>query len=167
MSGVLLLAFAALGALVVGVVVAGVRQPIRYSYLFFVLGLLTGDLAWWNLVWSGAVTAVLIRAGALDTDVGVAGLALVIAVWIGLGFLQVQQSRARAVLGRALDVRLGRPNPLAVLRPWQPPRSGVAVEHHRYGDDPRQVLEILRPTGRAGAAVIGRRCGDGRRRRLP
>ena len=153
MSGAALLAFAVLGALHVGVAVLGVRRPIKYSYFFFALGLVASDLAWWNLVWSGALTVLLIGGGALDTAVGDVGLALMVMVWIGLGFLQVQQSRARRVLRRALGAPLARPNPLAVLRPWQPPRGGVTLERHRYGDHPRQVLEILRPTRREGRGV--------------
>lgn len=147
MSGVALLVLAVLGALHVGTALLGVRRPIRYSYVYFVLGLLAGDLAWANLLWSGALTALLIGTGALDSTIGDLGLVLMILVWLGLGFLQVQHSRARWVLGRALGARLGRPLPLAVLRPWQPPRRGVGVERHRYGDDPHQVVEILRPTG--------------------
>lgn len=145
MSGVVLLVVAVLGAAHVGVAVVGIRKPVKYSYHLFVLGLLAGDLAWWNLVWSGALTALLIQLGALDGTAGNLGLALVIVDWLGLAILQVQQSRARTVLRRALGASLARPSPLAVLRPWQPPRRGVTVEHHRYGEHPRHVLEILRP----------------------
>jgi len=144
-SGVALLVLAVLGAIHVGTAIAAVRRPVKYSYLYFVLGLLTGDLAWANLLWSGALSALLIRSGALDSTIGDIGLVLIILAWVGLGFLQAQHSRARRVLGRALDARLDRPLPFAVLRPWQPPRRGVDVEHRRYGDDPHQVMEILRP----------------------
>ena len=146
MSGVALLVFAVLGAVHVGICLVGVRRPIRYSYHYFVLGLLTNDLAWWNLVWSGFLTGLLIAVGALDAPVGEVGLGLMILVWIGLVVLQAQHSRAQTVLSGALDARLTRPNPLALLRPWQPPRGRVHVEHHRYGDDPRHVVEILRPS---------------------
>ena len=146
MSGAALLVFAALGIAHVGTCLVGLRQPIKYSYLYFFLGLLAGDLAWWNLLWSSGVTAMLIGGGALDSAIGVAGLALMSAVWLGLVALQIQHGRARRILGRSLGTRLGRTNPLALLRPWQPPRRGVRVEHHRYGDDPRQVVEILRAT---------------------
>ncbi len=145
MSGVALFVFAVLGAAHVGSSLLGLRRPIRYSYLYFVLGLIASDLAWANLLWSGLVTALLIRGGALDTGIGDVGLAILLVVWFGLVVLQGQQSYARRVLSRALDTGLARPNPLAALRPWQPPRAGVTVEHHRYGDDPRQVVEILRP----------------------
>lgn len=151
MSGIALLVLAVLGAVHVGVAVAGVRQPIKYSYHLFVLGLLAGDLAWANVLWSGALAALLIRGGALDTLAGDVGLGLMILVWVGLAWCQIQQSRARTVLRRALDAPLARPNPLAALRPWQPPRRGVEVEHHRYGDDPRQIVEILHPASGTAA----------------
>ena len=150
MSGIALLVLAAVGVLTVGTCLVGPRRPIKYSYLYFVLGLLASDLAWWNLLWSGVLTTLLIRGGALDTAAGGIGLTVMVVVWIGLAMLQLQQSRVRAALGRELGTRLGRPNPLAVLRPWQPPRRRVTVEHHRYGDDPRQVVEVLRPAAGAG-----------------
>lgn len=153
MSGIVLLVLAGLGVLTVGTCLLGVRRPIRTSYAYFLLGLLAGDLAWTNVLWSGALAALLIRGGALDTIAGDIGLGLIVVVWAGLGLLQVQQSRARKVLGRTLEHRLGRPNPLAALRPWRPPRRGVEVEHHRYGDHDRQVIAVLRPS--PGAAPPG------------
>ncbi|HEU5301221.1 MAG TPA: alpha/beta hydrolase [Acidimicrobiia bacterium] len=146
MSGVALLVLAVLGATHVGVGVVGVRRPIRFSYVLFVLGLLSGDLAWWNIVWSGAATALLVHAGALDNPPGVFGLVVMVGPWAALVHLQAQQSRARHILGRALDTSLARANPLASLRPWHPPRSRVAVEQHRYGAHPRQIVEVLRPS---------------------
>ena len=35
-------------------------RPVRYSYLVFALGLVTTDLAWFHIVWSAAITALLV-----------------------------------------------------------------------------------------------------------
>jgi len=155
-SGAVLLVFALLGALHVGVALVGPRRPPRIAYFLFLDGLVTSELGWLNIVWSALVAAGLIALGALATTAGEIGIGLLIAVWLGLGVAQFRQSRSRRILANALDVSIGhegagvarsRVDPLALLRPWRPPEHGVArIDGLRYGDDPRQYFEVLRPT---------------------
>ena len=157
MSGALLLVFALLGVLHVGVALFGLRRPARIAYFLFLGGIVTSELAWFNIIWSGLVAYGLIALGALETTAGVLGLGLLVLVWLGLLFAQVRQSRSRRVLARALDAAIGRGgsgttrsrvDPIALLRPWRPPERGVTrIDGLRYGDDPRQYFEVLRPSG--------------------
>jgi acetyl esterase/lipase len=156
-SGALLLVFALLGVLHVGVALFGPRRPARIAYFIFLGGLVTSELAWFNIIWAGLVACGLIALGALETTAGVLGLGLLVLVWICLLFAQVRQSRSRRVLAQALDAGIGRAgagarrsrvDPIALLRPWRPPERGVTrIDGLRYGDDPRQYLEVLRPSG--------------------
>ena len=156
MSGALLLVFALVGVLHVGVALFGPRQPARIAYFLFLGGLVTSEFAWFNIIWSGLVAYGLIALGALETTAGVLGLGLLVLVWLGLLFAQVRQSRSRRVLAQALDAGIGcegtdarksRVDQIALLRPWRPPERGVTrVDGLRYGDDPRQYFEVLRPS---------------------
>jgi len=165
-SGALLLMFALLGVFHVGIALFGPRRPPRIAYFLFVGGLVTSDLAWFNIVWSALVASGLIALGALETTAGEIGLGLLVVVWVGLLFAQVRQSRSRRVLARALDAGIGRDaagapgatrsrvDPVALLRPWRPPERGVIkLEGLRHGDDPRQYFEVLRPSGAAAAKL--------------
>ena len=161
MSGALLLVFALFGALHVGIALFGPRRPPRIAYFLFLAGLVTSELAWFNIVWSALVASGLIALGALETTAGEIGVGLLVVVWVGLLFAQVRQSRSRRVLAQALDRGIGRDaagtpgatrsrvDPTALLRPWRPPARGVTrIGGLRYGEDPRQYLEVLRPSDR-------------------
>jgi len=153
--GALLLAFALLGALHVAIALFGPRRPPRIAYFLFLHGLVTSELAWFNIVWSGLVATGLIALGALRTTTGDFALWVLGAVWLGLFVAQFRQSRSRRVLADALDTGIGpegagatrsRVDPIALLRPLRPPERGVTrIDGLRYGDDPRQYLEVLRP----------------------
>ena len=165
MSGALLLVFALLGALHLGVALFGPRRPPRIAYFLFVDGLVTSELGWLNIAWSALVAAGLVALGALDTTAGEIGIWLLVIVWLGLGIAQLRQSRSRRILAKALDASIGheaqgarrsRVDPIALLRPWRPPEHGVArIDGLRYGDDPRQYFEVLRPADATGPDPTG------------
>ena len=158
MAGVALLVLGALCAEHTLVALLGPRRPDRLAYLWFLQGLVTGELALLHVVWQAVAVELLVALGALDDAAGDAGLALVAASWIGLVVLQYRQSRAASVLDGALTeatagspVALapttGRVHLLALLCPLAPPRSGVDARLDvAYGEHPRQRLDVLRST---------------------
>ena len=77
------------------------------SVFAFFAGWLTSELPVHHLVWQATATAVFIAAGALDSALGWAGLAITLVSWVGLGFLIRQANRAEQVIEEALVASLG------------------------------------------------------------
>jgi acetyl esterase/lipase len=172
---------AAVGLLVLGLICAGLstvatfgpRRPDRLAYGWFLLGLVTGELAPLHLMWQALVAATLVALGALDAPIGVAGGALLLLAWTGLVVAELRQARTPSITATALGERRRgarterrrgarterrgeRTRPLALLRPLRPPAAGLErVSDLAYGDDEHQRLDVLRrPTGAPAPVVV-------------
>ena len=91
--------------LVGAVGVALAYRPIRrepFTVLSFTCGWIAGELAFQNIVWQLAATALFIWGGALSNWAGWLGLALAVADWIGLIGLGIAGRQAADVTAAAL-----------------------------------------------------------------
>ncbi len=91
--------------LVGAVAVALAYRPIRrepFTVLSFTCGWIAGELAFQNIVWQLAATAIFIWFGALSNWAGWVGLAVALAGWIGLIGLGIAGRRAADVTAAAL-----------------------------------------------------------------
>jgi len=95
--------------LVGAVAVVLAYRPIRrepFTILSFTCGWVAGELAFQNVVWQAAATALFISFGALSNWAGWLGLAVAVADWVGLIGLGISGRRAAGVTAAALaDVR--------------------------------------------------------------
>ena len=86
-------------------------RPIRrepFTVLSFSMAWIAGELAFQNIVWQIAATAVFIAFGALDNWAGWLGLAVAVLDWVGLFGLGIAGRRAAGVTAGALaEVRSG------------------------------------------------------------
>jgi acetyl esterase/lipase len=134
--------------------------------VWFLQGLVTGELAWFHAVWQTLVAGGLVALGALDDGLGRAGLAVVAASVVGLVVLQWRQTRAATVLDRALRDSVdssmpalpsatGRVQMHALLRPLAAPGRGVDAHLDvPYGPHPRQRLDVLHPADQPRRAPV-------------
>ncbi|MGH8984493.1 MAG: alpha/beta hydrolase fold domain-containing protein [Acidimicrobiia bacterium] len=143
--------------------------------LSFFAGWLTGELALFHLAWQLVATVVFVSLGALDDWPGVVGLAVSIASWIGLVWIQVVALRSARVMERALRAGLGddyrsqiapglaerlarRPSTLRLLFPFYlRDRKVERVKNVQYapGAGRRHRLDVYRPrAGVDGAPVL-------------
>jgi acetyl esterase/lipase len=77
------------------------REP--GTVLAFVTAWIAGELAFQNIVWQAAATALFIWAGALSNWAGYLGLALAVVGWVGLIGLGIAGHRASRVVAASLD----------------------------------------------------------------
>jgi acetyl esterase/lipase len=130
-----------------------------FSFLYMMAGWLTGELALQHLAWQALATLGFAVAGAFESPLGVAGLALTFLSW-GLllaSFLRgvragVESQRALAPLGLACDADVSPLHGLA--RPFRMAREGVErVRDVAYGATlpgdrgRRNLLDVVRPVG--------------------
>jgi acetyl esterase/lipase len=81
-------------------------RPIRRepgTIIAFATAWIAGELAFQNIVWQAAATALFIWAGALSNWAGYLGLALAVVGWVGLVGLGVAGHRASRVVAASLD----------------------------------------------------------------
>jgi acetyl esterase/lipase len=142
--------------------------------LSFFAGWFTTELAAFHLVWQGAATGVFVWLGALDTWPGVAGLAITLASWAGLLWLQLVSSRAGRIMEAALRECLG-PNYREEIAPGlaerlarRTPRRNLLLPFYlrdrrvervkdlRYapGAGRRHLLDVWRPKGGVDRAPV-------------
>jgi acetyl esterase/lipase len=92
--------------LVGAVAVALAYRPIRrepFTVLSFTCGWIAGELAFQNILWQLVATGLFIWAGALSNWAGWLGLAVAVAVWVGLVGLGIAGRRAANVTAAALS----------------------------------------------------------------
>ena len=139
--------------LVGAVGVALAYRPIRrepFTVLSFTCGWIASELAFQNIVWQLAATALFIWGGALSNWAGWLGLALAVADWIGLVGLGIAGRQAADVTAAALgEVRSTTfPVPAAADRP----DLGTLVAGH-----PRHPPQVEGGAGDVQHRLLGRR----------
>jgi acetyl esterase/lipase len=141
----------------------------------FFAGWFTGELALFHLTWQLVATVVFVSLGALDEWPGVVGLAISIASWIGLVWIQVVALRSGRVMEQALRAGLGddyraqiapglaerlarRPSMFRLLFPFYlRDRKVERIKNLQYapGAGRRHHLDVYRPrAGVEGAPVL-------------
>jgi len=132
--------------------------------LYFLVSWLQGELAGWHLAWQGLLAAGLVAGGALEETRGQWGLVLLLASFVGLGYILLQSRRAETAFRGALVAALGDNYrdavPLArrgglgdgvdwhnLVKPFAMRRPGVRrVADVAYGDaGERNLLDIYAP----------------------
>lgn len=96
--------------LIGAVAVALAYRPIRrepFTVLSFTCGWIAGELAFQNILWQLVATGLFIWAGALSNWAGWLGLAVAVAVWVGLVGLGIAGRRAANVTAAALSAVRG------------------------------------------------------------
>jgi acetyl esterase/lipase len=145
------------------------------SVVAFFAGWLTSELPIHHLFWQAVATAAFIAAGALESALGWAGLAVTLVSWVGLLLLIRQANRAEQVIEDALVASLG-PDYRDRMAPGLTDEQGVRkswrrlilpfrftdpdvekVKDIQYVDDGRKAhrLDVYRPKDhRTGCPVL-------------
>ena len=113
--------------LVGAVAVALAYRPIRrepFTVLSFTCGWIAGELAFQNIIWQAAATALFISFGALSNWAGWLGLAVAVADWVGLIGLGIAGRRAAGVTAAALAEVRGPSFPCPPSPPHRPGANG-------------------------------------------
>jgi acetyl esterase/lipase len=140
----------------------------------FFAGWLTGELALFHLAWQLVATAIFVALGALDSWPGYVGLAISVASWLGLVWIQIVALRSARVLEHALREGLGadyrsqiapgmaerlarRPSPIRLLLPFYlRDRRVERIKNIQYapGAGRRHRLDVYRPRGGVESAPV-------------
>lgn len=152
---------------VIGTLLASVRvrRPAVLIFPVMMMSWLVGELAVFHLAAQLVAAGVFVAAGALDTGLGRAGVALLVLSSLGLALVQRWAGRAQRVFDRALRDGLGDdyierigtelaptiepPPPRQAWRPFSFGHLDVEVVRDLpYGEHPvRNRLDIYRPAG--------------------
>jgi acetyl esterase/lipase len=148
------------------------RRPAFLSFPMFMGSWLAGDLAYFHVAWQALATLVFVTLGALERPIGVAGLAVTLASWLGLWIANRRHRVAEQILEQALVEGLG-PDyrqhigpafaetlryhvPRRDLRhPFRPRRDGVTIVRNiAYGEHRRNRLDVFRPAEPVSGAPV-------------
>ena len=138
--------------LVGAVAVVLAYRPIRrepFTVLSFTCGWIAGELAFQNIIWQAAATALFIWFGALSNWAGWLGLAVAVAGWVGLIGLGIAGRRAAGVTAAALPGCAARPSR---ARPADRADLGQMVAGH-----PCHPLQVAGRAGDVQHRLLGRR----------
>ncbi len=132
--------------------------------VYFILGLMAGELALFHVMWQLGLTVLMAIFGVLDTSLAQAGVGLFALAWSGLLYLHLQSMDTHRILRRSLRRGLGEDyrstlpverqrvlNDDLVTREWLKPfsfqREGVRVHRHlSYAEaGKRNLLDIYHP----------------------